>query len=144
MGCKERTWSSEKPSQPPLRPAEVPPVLGSHMVGHLLFSVSVCNQAHTVSSNDASTKRHAKLAQDDCQYARTAQARDPLLLPIVYDSGVSCSIGAGSQRSGLLLQSTAWKVACPRELWPADVHAVFFLHLHGQHRRSLQNVRTTA
>ena len=54
--CQERTWSSEKPLQPPLRPAEVPPVRGSHMVGHLLFSASVCKPAQALSSDDASTE----------------------------------------------------------------------------------------
>ena len=62
---KKRTWSSEKPLQPPLRPAEVPPVRGSHMVGHLLFSASVCKQAQALSSDDASTGRHGNMPKDD-------------------------------------------------------------------------------
>ena len=69
---KKRTWSSEKPLQPPLRPAEVPPVRGSHMVGHLLFSASVCRQAQALSSDDASTF-HGKMPKDDRRCIRTGE-----------------------------------------------------------------------
>ena len=71
--CKEGTWSSEKPLQPPLRPAEVPPVRGSHMVGHLLFSASVCKQAQALSGDDASTGGHGNMPKDDRRCIRTGE-----------------------------------------------------------------------